>query len=78
MIISQKMSNNNELEENLNETQCSSFVQSSCPCNGFIPKESVETRREEVGVFVLREQQVKDQGWSKSLRGFPGIVRICH
>ena len=25
MIISQKMSNNNELEENLNETHCFSF-----------------------------------------------------
>ena len=73
MIISQKMSNNNELEENLNGTHCSSCFQSSCPSNGFIPEKSVETRREEVGVFVLREQQVRDQGWSKSLRGFPGM-----
>ena len=24
-------------------------------------------------MFVLREQQVRDQGWSKSLRGFPGM-----
>ena len=36
MIISQKMSNNGELEETLNETHCSSFFQSSCPSNGFI------------------------------------------
>ena len=71
MIISQKMSNNNELEENLNENHCSSFFQSSCPSNGFIPEKSVENRREEVGVFVLRDQQVRDQGWSTSLRGFP-------
>ena len=24
-------------------------------------------------MFVLRKQQVRDQGWSKSLRGFPGM-----
>jgi len=73
MIISQKMSNNNELVENLTGTHCSRIFQSSCPINAFIPEKSVETRREEVGVFVLREQQVRDQGWSKSLRGFPGM-----
>ena len=73
MIISQKMSNNNELVENLNGTHCSRICQSSCPINAFIPEKSVETRREGVGVFVLREQQVRDQGWSKSLRGFPGM-----
>ena len=67
------MSNNNEFEENLNENHCSSFFQSSCPSNGFIPEKSVDTRREEVGLFVLREQQVRDQGWSKSLRGFAGM-----
>ena len=39
MIISQKMSNNNEFEENLNKTHCSSFFQSSCPSNGFISEE---------------------------------------
>ena len=67
------MSNNNEFEENLNENHCSSSFQSSCPSNGFIPEKPVETREEEVGVFGLREQQVRDQGWSKSLRGFPGM-----
>ena len=73
MIISQKMSNNDDLEENVNETHCSNFFQSSCPSNGLIPEKSVETKREEVGVFVSREQQVRDQEWSKSLRGFPGM-----
>jgi len=63
MIISQKMSNNNEFEENLNETHCSRFFQGSCPSNGFIQKRKKPTKR---SMLIVQ------------LQGAEGTRVLCH